>query len=366
MSVITGLEQLESIRDEWEKVFEESSDSSFFSSYQYICHWYECFCEPQQIRIYKIKDNDDTIGFLPLCRQVINHARVLKSLINDHCVHGGALIRKGCEKIFLKNALLALDKDKESWDLLHFGYTYSFSSAEDVFSENLLADQGKRWRKIISPTYSFSLGNYKFSSHMQKNNRLNKNRLLKAGPSRFHCYTGMDALQYWPEFLKIEDSGWKGEEGTSIKRLNANYHKYYDGFLTMLAAAGLLRIYFLELNGQYISCLMGYFDDNTYHSFKGGYVEEHQALSPTNLLNTYIIEHIQDNHPEVKRFHMFPCDYGYKHRYSNENTSCTETIIYNQTFRGNIAYGTCLLKRLLRKVPGLYEMMQKIRKIKPL
>jgi len=363
MSVITCASQLESIRDEWEKVFEESSVSSFFLSYQYICHWYECFCQPNQIRVYRIRDNDHTIGFLPLFLQTDKHTRMLKSLINDHCMHGGALVRKGSEKIFLKNVLAALNEDKGSWDVLHFGYTYSFATAEDIFPENLLGCLGNRWRKIVRPTYSFLLENYRFSAHMQKNYKASRSRLSKAGTFSYHCFAGRDALKYWPEFMEIEDSGWKGEQGSSIKRINANYHKFYEGFLGMLADSGLLRFFFLELNGQYISGLMGYFDDNSFHYQKGGYLEEHKALSPTNLLVANTIEHMKNNYTEIKRYHMFPSDYGYKHRYINESTSCSETIIYNQTFRGNFAYYTYIVKQQLRNIPGLYDLVQKIRKI---
>ena len=149
---------------------------------------------------------------------------------------------------------------------------------------------------------------------------------------------GLDGLNKWGEFIKIEDSGWKGENKSSIKKAAPEFQKYYSNLIRLLADKGALSIYFLELNNMPIAGVFGYFDGDIYHYAKIGYDELYRDLSPSNLLILFIIENLTQKYPNVKMFHMFPWDYDYKHRYVNMAAACYKTIIYSKTIRGTSLY----------------------------
>jgi CelD/BcsL family acetyltransferase involved in cellulose biosynthesis len=357
---IFSLDQFQLIQEEWLKVYEAASAKSPFLSFEFVNLWYSCFARPNQVRIYHVSDRGQTIGFLPLVLKREHGVKVLSSLTNEHCLHSGPLVRNGWESQFPKMILEALLRDRNSWDLLNYEFTYSFSDIPYVFPQMLLDNSGLRWEINCQPTYTVSLNksfqeyfNKDLSDKVRKNIKMYKNRLAKEESFRIYNYRGVEAVGSWDEFLRIEDSGWKGEVGSSIRKASPNYRAFYEGLLNLLGNLNALSMFFLEVKGENIAGVFGYIDRDTYHYAKIGYDEQFSALSPSNLLMIHILEHLMTNYPGIKRFHMFPWDHGYKHRYANEESVCIATRIFNRTIFGQGAYFSQLLKERIKKIPGM-------------
>ena len=251
-SPICSLNQFKSIEDEWNKVYSESTINSPFLSYDYLIHWYGCFTKPSQVRIYRVEKDGKTIGFLPLRLYKNNFLRILTSLTNDHCLHGHPLIPKSHEAVFSQLILTELIKDADNWDILRFSFSYSFVQVQDFLCERLLSKHKIHFQKFIQPTFSVLL-NKSFKSYfyndLSPNTRKNflryRNRLLKNGSLELLHLQGNDAVKSWPEFTRIEGSGWKGRAHSSINKIGTNYQLYYKGLVPLLAKTNTLSIYFL-------------------------------------------------------------------------------------------------------------------------
>lgn len=354
---VRHIDQLESIKEEWITVHKESRLQSPLLSFEYIQLWYTCFALPDQVRVYIAFDEETAIGFLPLilCRE--KGVRILKGLSSDHCCHCAPLYRKEDESHFPELILNALQKDRRAWDVLNFNFLYSFTECPDLFSDSLLDNLGVHWNKIIRPTYTVFFAN-PFDDYIRNDLSANFRRLLKqstkrlkkAGNYRFKHYQGEDALQLWHEFVRIEDSGWKGALNSSIKKTEAIVKKYYEDFLKILSDKNALRIYFLELNEDRIACVFGYFQGDTYHCEKAGYDEKYKKLSPSNLLFIHMVEHLMADFPHVKRIHLFPWSYGYKDRLINEESNYLETIVFSNNLRGFLMRVAYSLKEKRKKI----------------
>jgi len=180
-----------------------------------------------------------------------------------------------------------------------------------------------------------------------------KNKIARIDDHGFRHETGDRAVDAWPLFLEIEDSGWKGEQGTSIRRLPSRYQEYYAKLVRMLADAGQLHLYFWNIAGQAVSGAFCYVDRDIFHWDKIGYREAYANLAPSNLLLLHIIEEVIREMPLVARFHLFPWDGGYKHRYTNEESYYYEKIFYNDTVLGQTAHTYNVIKERAKRVPGL-------------
>ena len=355
-----GFRTLESIKDEWINVYNDSPTKSPFLSFEFLKLWYHCFSVPDEIRIYRATDKGQTIGFLPLVMRRKNCIRRLTSLTNDHCFHSEPLVRRGYEDIFPELVIKEILQDSDSWDVFHHNFSYSFSQFPGLFTDDLLNNSCLHWERRTQPTYTVFLDNSfdryfhcDLTPKMRKNIKMYENRLAKAGPSNFVHHQGTDALRLWPEFVNVENSGWKGDAGTSIKRLDSNFQRYYEGLINILAEKEALKMYFLQFDGKTIAGVFGYMEQNIFHYAKIGYNEQFKRFSPSNLLLIHIIEHLKSHSPDVNMFHMFPWDHGYKHRFANREAYCMETIIYSQTIGGKVLQHFSMLKkavkRLLRK-----------------
>jgi len=142
-----------------------------------------------------------------------------------------------------------------------------------------------------------------------------------------------------------------------------NYRFYYQELIAQLAARNVLHLYILEVNSRPIASAFGYEEGATFQYAKAGYDEQYAEISPSNLLLIHIIEHLMAAFPEIKRFHLFPWDYGYKHRFINEKSEYTETNLYSSTARGRLAYTYEQMKNKVRDdYPELFNRAKKILK----
>jgi len=364
---IRSLAELLIIREEWERVYDSSALKSPTLKYEHIKLWYECFAQPENIRVFKAMEAGQTIGYLPLVVRSRSGARVLTNLTNDHCLCGEALVRRGYEEAFKKIILDEILKEP-GWDILHHIFSYSFSKIYPLFPETLLNERKNRWKMNIQPTYTVML-NKSFdeyfrkdlSSNLRKSLKQSKNRLIKAGSYRFIHFEGDEAVEKWQDFLGIEDSGWKGKNGTSILKTAPEYRKYYDGLIRILSATRDLHLYFLELDQKYVAAAFSFTAGDIFQCAKIGYDEEYQALSPATMLLMHLMEDIQGRDGEIRRIHFFPYDdTGYKKRFANEEQQFSEIIIYNNTLRGQSLYMLENLKNEIIKHPSLKRIINKI------
>lgn len=354
---LKNIAQLRGLKDEWEEVFLDTACHSPFLSFEYIEHWYNCFATPDQIRIYQATDQGRTIGFLPLVIQPHYGIRLLSSLTNSHCLLSEPLVRRGYEAQFPELILKEFLQDDRSWDMFRYSFSYSFSRFPGLFPDHILDQSVNGWRRTVQPNYQIRFNNTfdeyfhrDLSVKSRKSIKGSRCRLAKAGPAYFRHYQNEEALQWWPEFLRIEDSGWKGGAASSIARLDSDYSSYYDGLVKLLSANGALHLYFLELEGTNIAGVFGYVQDDIFHWAKTGYDEKYHHLSPSNLLLLDIIEDLIADYPDIKLFNMFPWDYGYKHKFSNEDSLCYETTIFNRTLRGQLLRLRSITKAALTRL----------------
>ncbi len=359
---LTSLKELASVERLWREIEESSSNRSIFLSFDFVKLWYECFAEKDQIRVYPVVDKDRVIGFFPLYIYKKGPFRVLSSLTNDHCMHAGPVIAGGYESEFSMNCIDTLLSDRKGWDLLKYHCGYSFQKGLPV---DVLYKSNVHFRMSSEPTYSILLPvtfedyfNHGLKAKVRHNVRWWRKQLNKTPSYEFQHYTGKAAIEYWPLFLTIEDSGWKGRGGSSIKSLSSEYQSYYNGLIHLLSDKDLLHMYFLEIDGRAAAGGFGYIDSDTFHYWKIGYDENYYpSTSASNLLIFYIIENLIDDFKDVKRFHMFPWDNGYKHRYVNEKAMYSKAVIFNRTFRGACAYSLLVLKDRIKSVKGFESVM---------
>ncbi len=354
---LSHFDQLASIEEQWKEIYHSKSRNSIFLSFDFIKLWYSCFARLEEVRVYPVVDRDRIIGFLPLFLSKRWQVRVLSSLTNAHCLHAGPLVGNGFDEIFASNFMEALLTCLHGWDILQYHEGYSFqaiASFKHVHGGCLYV------KEHIEPTYTVLLPksfdeyfNRQLSGKVRNNLKGWKKKLTKIPSHKFCHYIGDDAVAFWPTFLSIEDSGWKGREGSSIKRLNQNYQSYYERLVHMLSVNGLLHMYFLEIDGRPVAGVFGYEDLDVFHYAKIGYIEEYSSFSPSHLLFIFIVEDIINSLPTVKRLHMFPWDYGYKHRYINEKSYLAEFTLYNRTFPGNAEYFLSAMKRRIKLFPGM-------------
>jgi hypothetical protein len=91
-------------------------------------------------------------------------------------------------------------------------------------------------------------------------------------------------------FYDIEDSGWKGKEGTSLKR--SYYGEYYRDLAAQFSKENKFRLYFLQFNEAFIAGIYAIIDQGILYVVKTGYSNEYNQYSPSKVLAYLLLEKI--------------------------------------------------------------------------
>ena len=363
----SSLAELLPLREAWTTVHSESSQKSPFTSFEFVELWYRHFLGDNSARVYAVEDHAQPIGFLPLVCTHRGPFRVLKSLTNDHCAHSGPVIRRGHEDGFLRAILGHLSGHPHSWDQFVYAFTYSFSDLPGLFPQTLLSSSRLAWHQEIEPSYAVVL-NVPFDDYVRntlspatrKHYKRYSRRLAQSRPT-FRHYQHSAAIDHWQEFLAMEDSGWKNQARSSIRQLSANYQEYYAGLLDLLARRESLHLYFLDIGDTPAASALGYTEGDIFHWAKVAYDESLGEYSPSNMLTFHIIQDLVAHSPEIARFHMFPWDYGYKHRYANEDAQHISTVLFSSGPRGRIIRGLSHLKQTASRIAHYTPIQRLVR-----
>jgi CelD/BcsL family acetyltransferase involved in cellulose biosynthesis len=347
-------DNIENCRDQWNTLFKSLTNPSVFSSCEYAELWYRSFADPPAVRVVKAFDGEALVGVLPLVIRRKGPLRVLGSLTNDHCMHSEPLVAEECHKPFMSAISEWICTPEKKWDYLQYDYTYSYSSFPGLIEDEYPTSDTIRYERYRIPTYVVYLES-SFEDYYHKTVNKSTRHKLNAAMKRMNkekswefipCH-GSEALSRWETFLCLEDSGWKGEGKSSIAKLPQKYRDFYRGFLGLLEAKGMLVMNFLVIDGKYVAGNFGFTDRQIYYIAKSGYDPIYNHYSPSNILRLLSIKEISKKTPLVRMVHLYPGDYGYKHRMSSGVESCYSLRIYNSTAAGQ-AFN--ILRRMKRVV----------------
>ena len=134
----------------------------------------------------------------------------------------------------------------------------------------------------IGGDYDAFMARYPRKFH--KNLRRKLNNLEGKGRARFEYVTERDALERaFDAFLRVEDAGWKGRDGTSIIR-QPRVLDYYRRLIAGYSVPGEVVIHLLWLDGDCIGGQFALQAGTTLSLLKVGYDERYSAESPGFLL----------------------------------------------------------------------------------
>lgn len=350
-----GADILQNIQEEWMDVWNDSDHRKVKNCVEHVRLWYSCFARSDQIRVLRIAAEGRAVGFLPVVARRRGSCVQLLNLTNDHCFESLQVVRRGYEVVFPQLLAEELARQKKSWDILSVNYNYSFSPVSALSPSDAVLSHGWKVEHEEFPTYAISL-NRPFDAYFQAalSARTRSNftrmcrRMMSEGTFVMRPLRDAEAVEQWGEFTDIEDSGWKGRNHSSIKRLGPAYTRYYEGLIKLLAQRAVLRMFILEFNGRSIAAAFGYVDGPVFQYVKTGYREEYARYSPSFVLLLLMVQDLMRLGEGMTLFHMFPWDYGYKHRCADTAVTCRNSTLYNSSLAAVIARNLKTCRRNLR------------------
>ena len=299
VEVVSDYESFVRLEPQWNALAERAGVPHPFLRHEWVRSWWDAFGGNAALHILLVKAGDEIVAIAPLMRETARMYGVpvsrLRFLQNDHTPRTDVIVPGASEAAY--RALWDTLRQDDSWDVLQLNQLVKPSVTIDTFSRFAAADDLSfgTWASGDSPylaltgTWDQYFGSLpaKFRSNIR--NRMT--RLTRLGEPALEVLRDPAAIEAaYADALRLEASGWKAEEGTSIGA-DESVQQFYARLTRRAAERGWLELLFLTAGGRRIATSYGSTYDGRLFLFKTGYDPEYATCSPFKLLTFFAIRH---------------------------------------------------------------------------
>jgi CelD/BcsL family acetyltransferase involved in cellulose biosynthesis len=285
---------IDRVRDEWVALCNEGPFCQPFGCPEWTTAYLMCFRPSGKFRLVTAHSENRLVAVLPLLDSQTWFrglpARKLRGAGNYHTARYGMLRMSGRVGDEAAEAIWRDLQKRADWDVIEFpdapGEGTLESIARQARTEGHPAGKWESMRSLYIPLEGRAgegEPGMQFASHaFRLKLRRRMRKLEELGSVRLRRVEHYDP-EVLEAFYKLEDSGWKGREHTSILQ-DEKVLDFYSRITRAAAQRGYLSLYFLELDGRPIAGHLGFTFRGRYFLPKAAYHEEFRKLGPGHLL----------------------------------------------------------------------------------
>lgn len=295
---LSSLAALRAVAGDWDDLWQRSPQAAPVARAELVAQWVEQFAPAAAFEALVIEQGGRFLAALPLVGRKLKGPLTLGGLPNnDWSDAGDLLLDQSCDAEAVLGTL-AVGLRHAHWPLLCLDEVELGAPHWAAFVRALGRFGVKHETKTL-----FTSGRVRMAESWdaylaartkkhRHNMRRYLNRLQEAGPTEFKFYDNIapqDAPQLLRRGFEVEDRGWKGAQGTSVLQTPGMFD-YLCRQASVLAAAGQLRLGFLEHHGVPIAFDYGYAAAGIAYRAKIGYDEQFAWCCPGQLLGMHALE----------------------------------------------------------------------------
>jgi len=290
---VTDARALAQLAPVWNALAERCGLDHPFGRFEWTRSWWEAFGRGHDLQVMVVKCGREVAAIAPLMltrgRLWGLPVRKLESIGNDHTPRFELLVPPGnedaCDVLWR-----SLTHDSSGWDVLQLAELPVGSRTHQIVER--LAEQSKwpvgRWQSDEAPFIDATTVFDGFPASAGKKHQTNVRRQLKrlqeTGVVDLEVVAGGDGLEAaLDDAFRLEAGEWKIAERTAIISDPA-VETFYRELAREYAAAGVLRLLFLRVNGRRIGFAFGVRHEDSFHILKCGYDVAHAKHAPVHLL----------------------------------------------------------------------------------
>ena len=304
VTVIQDYEQFVSLEHEWNDAVQRAQIPHPFLRHEWVRTWWDSFgpstrfarSGQAQLHIIIVRDTERIVGIAPLMREnaVVYGLplRRLALLANDHTPRTDFVVASDENEVYpaIWNALA---HESNRWDVLQLTQLPGTSPTIPALSRLASADHlpTGTWKSSDSP-YLELAGTWEsywasLSAKFRSNVRNRLTRLTQIGEPALEILSDKAAIAAaCNDAWRLEASGWKDKEGTSIGS-DASVQKFYTLLAERAADGGWLKLLFLTVGGKRIAVSYSAVYNGRLLLLKTGHDREFHTCSPFKLLTYF-------------------------------------------------------------------------------
>jgi len=343
VETVETMEGLKELRNDWERLFTLKNNISVLFSFEVFQLYFEIILKNfhnMKINIFVVRNEQrQIVAIFPFTYE----QKIFPSLLSfkELAIKDGHLIGfyyflidpRENQKVIFHRFVEYLKKNRRRWDIMKVSSLPEDEQLLNVF----LSVVGKSYKIDESEIHTLTIDcEREFEEYIKNDIDGKELRELKRKCRRMET-KGAVALVEMKDpqeitkglsyFYDIEDSGWKGKEGTSLKR--SYYGEYYRALASHFSKENKFRLYFLQVNNEYIAGIYAIVDHEILYLVKIGYSNEFRNYSPSNVLFYLVFERLF-REKAIRKIDFYGPYFSYQKIFGKKTRKKYNITIYNR------------------------------------
>ncbi|WP_420144812.1 GNAT family N-acetyltransferase [Sphingobium sp.] len=287
----------------WRGLALDAAEANAFYAPDMLCAALDHLAADDHVHLMEAHDGDRLIGLLPIVQRA-RHGRLPIACVGNwmhrHCFFGAPIVRRGHEIMAWRSFLAQLDTAPWASAFLHLE-GLDAAGANAAALEALCVEQRRRRQEIHrydrAMLRSDLSADIYWDTHVRAKKRKELRRLQKRlaemGTVETRLLTdGRDLPDWCGDFLSLEASGWKGQEGTALACASGDT-AFFRAACAAAFDGGRLHMLRIDLDGRAIAMLVNFRHGDGAFSFKIAFDEQLGRFSPGVLIEIANLHAVQ-------------------------------------------------------------------------
>lgn len=296
-------------RARWAALAEQAAEANAFYRPELLGAALDHLAPGGNVRVLEAQRDGELIGLMPVV-VAARHGRLpigcVTNWMHDHCFFGAPLIRRGAEVAAWRELLAQLDEAPWAPGFLHLK-GLDAAGANAAALEALCVEQRRGRREVHRYDRAMLRSDLDADSYWESQVRPKKRKELRRLQKRLADLGTVgtrllgdrtELAQWCGDFLALEESGWKGREGTALACKPADAAFFRAGCAAAFDA-GMLHFLRMDLDGQAIAMLVNFRHGAGSFSFKIAFDEAMGRFSPGVLIEIANLHAVQGD-PDIE------------------------------------------------------------------
>jgi CelD/BcsL family acetyltransferase involved in cellulose biosynthesis len=360
--VITSMEQLEGLKEEWEILFNSCNNLSVWQSFTWNYVWWKHYGKGKQLSIITVRENNTLVGVGPFMTQSRFGVCELEPIGGER--HRNFTLVMDDHRDDVASAIAFKISECFPKGLVHIPFFAAGTCTIDVFMAAFNARDWKvaRWTRNISHYVSEGNGFNSYISHKSKKTRYNlkreRSRLDEPGLVNLNHICLNDLTEKSVERIaQIQKQSWLARRGQESLA-----SPFYKEVLPALAQNNHAEIFLYEQKGEDIAYVLNLYSGNICYCLFIGFDETKAHLSPGKMLMMDNLQKVLDRGITVYDFL-----YGegeYKRFWANRTKYACRAVAYKGLLSAVAAWFPHRLHGKFARYQSLKKILVKVRRLR--
>lgn len=284
VDVITSIEQLEGLKEEWESLFNSCNNLSVWQSFTWNYVWWKHYGKGMQLSIFTVRENNSLVGIGPFMVKSRIGVQEIEPIGGEHHYNFGLIMDRHRDDVATAIALKIVQCFPKG--LVHIPYYAAGTNSIDIFMAALNANGWKeaRWTRNISHYISEDNGFDSYMSRKSKKSRYNlkreRSRLDETGLVHLNHICRDDLTEKSVEIIaNLQKQSWLARRGQESLA-----SPFYKEVIPALAQNNHAEIFLYEQNNEDIAYVLNLYSGGICYCLFIGFAETKAQLSPGKML----------------------------------------------------------------------------------